>query len=284
MRALVTGSAGRIGRRVVPALQTHGCEVRTFDRCAGREPDHWPGSLLDAARVRQVVQGCDAVIHLAAIPNDRPGQEDDVIATNVLGTWHVLQAAAEAGVTRVVYFSSIQALGLTGTERQPDALPLDDAHPRHPARPYALSKAMCEDTCRYFAETAGMTALCLRPTLVADEEMYAWWRSSDARSLPRRYRRYFASDMWSYCDIEDVVRAAVLALDAQDVPFGTFLLAARDTTSTVPTADLLAEHYPDVPLRLPAGTLDADPFHGLVDTAAAERVLGWRPERSWRET
>lgn len=281
MKVLVTGSAGHIGRRVAAVLRAAGKDVRTLDRCASPEPDHWPGSVLDAMDMRRAVQGCEAIVHLAAIPHDIPGREDETIQTNVLGTWHVLKAAAEAGVTRVVYFSSIQAIGLTGTDRKPEYLPLDDAHPRRPPRPYSLSKAMAEDLCRYFTETAGITTICLRPTLVTDAELYAWWRQPGPR--PARWRRREASDFWSYVDVEDVAEATLLALDVQGVRHGTFLLAAADTTSTTPTADLLSEYFPDVPLRLPPGALEANPYHGLIDTSAAERALGWRPRRSWRD-
>ena len=202
MRVLVTGAAGRIGRRVAQALREEGYGVRSFDRRASEAEDHWPGSVLDATRVRDAVQGCDAVVHLAAIPNDRMGLEDDIMATNVLGTWHVLQGAAESGVKRVVYFSSIQAIGLTGSERSPDYLPVDDAHPRYPPRPYSLSKGMAEEMCRYFSETAGITALCLRPSYVTDPDAYSWWQTAEGPHRSR-WRRYSASDLFGYEDEED---------------------------------------------------------------------------------
>ncbi|NLC58827.1 MAG: NAD(P)-dependent oxidoreductase [Armatimonadetes bacterium] len=281
MKVLVTGSAGRIGRQIVAALRAAGREVRTLDRRAMPEPDHWPASVLDAMEVRRAVQGCEAVVHLAAIPNDRAGREEEVFRTNVLGTWNVLQAASEAGVGRVVFFSSIQAIGLTGTERKPEYLPLDDAHPRRSLRPYSLSKGVGEDTCRYFSDSSGITTICLRPTLVADAEMYPHWLpDSDASA---RYRRWGASDFWSYVDIADVVDATLLALEAEGIQHGRYLLAASDTYSLTPTTDLLAEYFPDVPLHLPEEALAADPYHGLIDTSAAEQALGWRPKRSWRD-
>lgn len=285
MKVLVTGSAGRIGRQVAPALRAAGHDVRTFDRSASREPDHVPGTTLDPMSPRRAVQGCDAVVHLAAVPNDMSGRADDIFATNVLGTYHVLQAAAEAGVERFVFFSSIQVLGLTSTDRLPDYLPLDDDHPCLPQRPYSLSKNLGEATCRYFADTAGMSVISLRPPLVTDEEMYQWWRSREPRPRSRSnwWRRNAASDVWSYCDVRDVARAVVLSLEAPDVHFEKLLLAAKDTTSQTPTAELLAGYFPDVPLRLPAGALEAEPFHGLIDTSRAKRVIGWEPLYSWRD-
>ena len=78
------------------------------------------------------------------------------MAVNVLGTWHVLLAAEAAGVTRVVDFSSAQALGIAEGERLPDYFPVDDEDPRRAMRPCGLSKCLAEDVCQGFAARTGM--------------------------------------------------------------------------------------------------------------------------------
>jgi nucleoside-diphosphate-sugar epimerase len=70
-------------------------------------------------------------------PHDTAGEPEQIMAVNVLGTWHVLLAAEAAGMTRVIHFSSAQVFGIGDGERLPDYLPVDDAHPRRAMRAYA---------------------------------------------------------------------------------------------------------------------------------------------------
>src|SRR3989442_1161157 len=118
-RVLLTGSAGQVGRAVGPVLETAGWEVRGFDLRHGDD-------LRDDAAVLQAVDGCDAVVHAGAIAHDRGGTPSVILATNVLGTWHVLEAAEAHHVTRVVYFSSAQVFGFAEGEGVPAYLPVDD--------------------------------------------------------------------------------------------------------------------------------------------------------------
>src|SRR5436305_6725901 len=94
---LVTGSAGRIGQAVVRELQARGHAVRGFDLVPTPGVEAVVGDLADAAAVRRAVQGSTAVVHLAATPDD-----DDfltkLLPNNVVGVYHVLEAARDAGV------------------------------------------------------------------------------------------------------------------------------------------------------------------------------------------
>src|SRR5262245_2016244 len=148
MRVLVTGSEGTIGRVLVKMLRDEGYDLRTLDRRAQANSDdgeHIPGDLRDIYTVRRALKGVEPVVHLGAIPGDlRPGMEDDVLTTNVQGTWNILIACVEAGVKRLVYFSSVNALGNFGGRRPSVYLPVDDAYPRHPLTPYQISKHLGE--------------------------------------------------------------------------------------------------------------------------------------------
>src|SRR5438270_1676818 len=118
-RALVTGAAGRIGQAVVAELAAHGWSVTGADRVAA-PPAPVPPSpgaaafvqldVGDAGQVAWAMQGCEAVVHLAAIA--RPGGHPDevVFGNNTRATFAVLQAASLQGVRRAVVASSLSAL------------------------------------------------------------------------------------------------------------------------------------------------------------------------------
>jgi nucleoside-diphosphate-sugar epimerase len=123
VRILVTGHRGHVGAPVASFLTERGHEVAGFDRVEGKD-------LLDLAAVRGAAAGCEAIVHLAALAHDTAGSPEQIMAVNVLGTWHVLLAAEAVGVARVICFSSAQVFGIAEGERLPDYFPVDDAHPR----------------------------------------------------------------------------------------------------------------------------------------------------------
>ena len=119
MRAFVTGGTGFIGSRVVKRLRDRGDEVvvlaRRPEKAAGLDAQVVDGDLGDAGAIRSGVEGCQAVFHIAAdyrvgMPKSKREQMYDA---NVRGTERVLDAAADAGVDRIVYVSTVNAFGNT---------------------------------------------------------------------------------------------------------------------------------------------------------------------------
>jgi UDP-glucose 4-epimerase len=174
MRILVTGHRGAVGAPVARQLARLGHDVTGFDRADGMD-------LLDAGEVRRAADGCVAIVHLGALAHDTAGPPEQIMAVNVLGTWHVLLAAEAAGVARVIHLSSAQVFGIAEGERHPDYFPVDDAHPRRAMRPYGLSKALSEDLCAGFTARTGIATVSLRPVAVWDPDRYqrteARWRA-----------------------------------------------------------------------------------------------------------
>jgi UDP-glucose 4-epimerase len=267
VKVLLTGRGGRLGAAAVPALERAGHEVRGFDV--------EDGDIRDPATVRGAMEGCDAVVHLAGIAEDRGGAAEDVLVVNLLGTWNVLAAARACGVERVVYSSSGKALGML--ERDPDYLPVDDAHSGLPARPYGLSKWLAEEMCEVFTRDTGIATLCLRPVLVLDADGYE--RLAGLDELPRPT----SAASWhlgAFVDVDDVANAIVASLACSNPGHARLLLCAADIGSGRPAAELAAEFFPSVPWR------DGRPFeHGsreaLVDCRAARELLGWQPRQGW---
>jgi UDP-glucose 4-epimerase len=271
MRVLVTGHRGKVGGPVAGHLRRRGYEVTGFDLVDGAD-------VLDLAAVRSAARDCAALVHLAALPHDTAGSPEQIMAVNVLGTWHVLLAAEAAGATRVICFSSAQALGIAEGERQPDYFPVDDGHPRRAMRPYGLSKLLGEDLCQGFTARTGIATICLRPVAVWDEAQYS--RVEDRwRSRPSSEWEPF----WEYgafVDVRDVASAVDLALTVPVDGHHRALLCASDIAGTAPSLELAARLAPEVPVTDP-GRYRGDPRAALLDCSAAATALGWRAAYQW---
>jgi UDP-glucose 4-epimerase len=271
MRLLVTGHRGHVGTRVASHLESLGHEVTGFDYAQGMD-------LLDLPAVRRAMAGCTAVVHLGALAHDTAGSPEQIMAVNVLGTWHVLLAAEAAGVGRVIHFSSAQVLGIAEAERAPDYFPVDDRHPRRAMRAYGLSKCLAEDLCAGFTARTGIATMSLRPVWVWDPGMYQRieerWRA-DPRSEWEPYWEFGA-----FVDVRDVATAVELALTVPLAGHHRALLCAGDICATEPSLDAAARLAPGVPVT-DRERYRADPWRALVDCSAAEAILGWRAAYGW---
>jgi len=271
VKVLVTGSSGRLGAAFVEALVAAGHQVVPFDLTNGND-------VLDGAAVSAAAREADAIVHSAAIPDDAVDAEvvKHTLPVNVVGTWNVLVAARERGVGRVVALSSGKALGLL--ERDPDYLPVDDAHRGRPSRPYALSKWLLEEMCEGFTTETGITTICLRPVLVLDPTRYAQL-GAGSELPPARSARSWHLGVW--IDVADVASAVAAAVACPDPGHARLLLCAADIGSERPTAELVAEHLPHVPWR--GAALAPGSRRSLIDTTAATRLLGWEPKVVWAD-
>jgi len=224
-----------------------------------------------------------AVAHAAAVSGDGEGDEGEILTANVVGTWCALRAAVDAGASRFVCLSSINALGCVSGEQGALRLPLDDTHPCRPRSAYQFSKFAVEEACRAFASRYGIEALCLRPPFVSLPGDYRPdWRPDDFYVCVNEY--------WSYIDVRDLCAAVLSALRNPLPPEaigGAFLVSAPDTTSGLRSLELLARHHPSISWQaadgLPAASYFADtPHRSLVDWSAAGKALDWKPRHSWR--
>ncbi|HEX6767606.1 MAG TPA: NAD(P)-dependent oxidoreductase, partial [Polyangiaceae bacterium] len=137
-RVLVTGSSGAIGRPACSELRARGHFVRAFDLAPTPEVDEaLTGDVADREAVLRAAAGMEAVVHLAAVPVDAPLAT--LVGPNILGVHHVLEAAREHAVRRVVLASTIQTVGHLSRERRVTAAD------RAPGNHYALTKTLAED-------------------------------------------------------------------------------------------------------------------------------------------
>jgi dihydroflavonol-4-reductase len=167
--ALVTGGTGFVGANLVRELVASGAGVRVLVRpssdrraLAGvRGLEYAEGDLLDAGSLRRAVGGVPAVYHVAADYRLWARDPDELYRTNVDGTRGVLEACAEAGVRRVVYTSTVGALG-----RPPDGSPGVEDTPVTLADmigPYKASKFLAEQVAVEFA-ARGLPLVIVNPS------------------------------------------------------------------------------------------------------------------------
>ncbi len=269
MKVLLTGDRGRLGTVARESLVGAGHEVSGFDVDRG--------DILDGAAVRSALAGMDAVVHLAGLADDRGGAPEEVLTVNLLGTWHVLAGARAEGVERVVHASSGKALGML--ERDPDYLPVDDAHRGMPARVYGLSKWLAEEMCEVFTRDTGIATICLRPVLVLDRGGYE--RLAGLSELPPPATAA-SWHLGAFVDVEDVAAAIVGSVECPDQGHARLLLCADEVGAEHPSVELAAEHFPNVPWR-DGERPDADSRKALIDCGAAKQLIGWSPKHGWRD-
>jgi nucleoside-diphosphate-sugar epimerase len=278
MRIAVTGGSGKAGRGVVRDLLEHGHDVRNVDLRPSAEsfsPDtpvpFLPADLTDLGETLEALDGVDAIVHLAAIPSPGHGTPDVVFRTNVTSCHTVFSVARRLGVEKVVWASSETTLGLPFDE-SPRYAPVDEEHVR-PESSYALSKVVGEELARTFSRWSGIPILGLRLSNVLVRDDYAKllppaWDDPHARKW----------NLWGYVDESHVNEAVRCALAADVRGAEAFVIAAADTVMRRPSRDLMAEVFPDVPLRGDLGEHET-----LLRIDKARRVLGYDPTWSWRE-
>jgi len=250
-RVLVTGMSGLIGglagRHLARANDVIALNRRPVDGIKTFQAD-----INDLAAIRPAFEGVDCVVHMAAyLGSDVRGQ----LSTNIIGVYNVYEAAREAGVKRVVFGSS--GATVIGYESDAEFRPLVEARwkdvrePRPmlthlvPLRPngvYGAAKAFGEALGRYYADSHGMSVLCIRIGRVVEED---WPR--DARHAA------------AYCSHRDIVQMIERCVNAPDtVRYDIFyavsnnrgrfrdIAHARDVIGYVPL-----DGIPDWPMKHP---------------------------------
>ena len=270
---VVTGSAGKAGKATVEDLRAHGYDVLEVDLAAPLDPaDHSVrrADLTDLGQVMEVLRGADSVVHLAAVPAPKMTTDAETFRINTMGTYNVFSAAAAMGLKRVVWASSETALGLP-FDRPPDYAPVDEAH-TYPESSYALSKVVSEEMARQFSRWTGMPILGLRFSNIMfpyDYEQFpTYWDDITKRKF----------NLWGYVDARDVAQSCRRALEANVEGAQHYVIAAADTVMNSPSAGLLAEYFPEVPIRKDLGE-----FETLLSIDRARRELGYKPRHSWRD-
>ena len=283
MRVLLTGSQGKVGRATSAALLAAGHRVTgvdvarpVFDRPEPGQADYVQADLTSAGDAYAVVRGHDAVVHAAAIPEPTRNAPHTVFSNNLVATFNVLEAAVRWDVTRFVNISSETVPGFFFPERPvlPAYVPVDEDHPVAPQDPYALSKHFGEQLMDAAVRRSDLRCTSIRPSWVQTPDNYA-------RNLGPmlRDRSETSAGIWSYIDVEDLADAIVLAVTTDLPGHEVFYIASPDNVGGRDLAAAVRAHYGDAIEVRPLARPDASG----ISCAKAERLLGYRPTRSWRD-
>ncbi|ESX99429.1 NAD(P)-dependent oxidoreductase [Mesorhizobium sp. LNJC405B00] len=290
-RIMFTGGSGKAGRHVVQYLVEQGCQVLNIDTKPLDNPKVRTliTDITDSGQVFNALssymglhefdpslrpQPVDAVVHFAAIPRIMITTDNEVFRTNAMGTYNVIEAAVKLGIPKVVIASSETTYGVVfaNEPRDPKYFPLDEEYDVDPMDSYALSKVVNEQTARAFAHRNGTDIYALRIGNVIEPHEYSlfpkWFADPG-------FRKRIA---WSYVDARDLGQIALRAVETDGLGFQVFNAANDDTSSDLPTAELLKRFYPDVPVKTKLGE-----YETLLSNRKARDMLGFRPEHSWRK-
>jgi UDP-glucose 4-epimerase len=287
---LVTGGLGYIGSYVVRDLLDRGWRVRVLDNRYRCDPDvaaevtaltgveAVEGDIRYAHAVEAALLGVEAVVHLAAVcMNKSIADPTESLDVNLMGTQNVLDAAARAGVRRIIYASSASVYG------DPQSLPMKETDPLSPITPYCVAKMAGEQMLSFYAKRTNMSWLALRFFNV-----YGPGQPTDAyyTSVVLTFLNRIASgespiidgkgeQTMDFVHVRDVARSVGMALDAE--ASGEALNVGTGTqTSIAELADLLVRSVGSdaVPIFRPREVLVTQ-REASVDRI--RDVLGWYP-------
>jgi UDP-glucose 4-epimerase len=307
MTVLVTGGAGYIGSHMVKLLRAKGRSVLVLDNLSTGHRDAVPSGVefveadtADTPRLAELLRqkGIAAVIHFAAFSQvgESTAEPLKYYANNVGGTLGLLRAMRAAGVERIVFSSTAAVYG------EPQALPIDEAHPKQPVNPYGATKLAVERMLDDLHAAHGLRSVSLRYFNAAgadpdgelgerhDPETHLVPLALQAASGRRPGLAVFGND-WDtrdgtcvrdYVHVVDLCDAHLRALDWLEGGGGreAINLGSEHGATVLEVIEAVRrETGRDFEVRI-AGRRAGDPAVLVASCERARRVLGWTAQRS----
>ncbi|KAK2755561.1 hypothetical protein FQN54_006501 [Arachnomyces sp. PD_36] len=274
MKVAITGARGTLGKTVVQFCASAGHNTVQINR-TNQAYDGTQNSEMRTADIANdynatlnAFKGCDAVIHLAAIPD--PVNKDDwkVHNNNVNAAFNGFHASGKLGIKRVCYASSVNAIGLAYSNRplRFDYFPIDEDAPQRPTDSYALAKQEAEYQARSFVNWfPGMNIACMRIHEVAPLK-------DVAKKHKENWDVAAVKQLWGWVHPVAVARACLLSIEkAEKVNgFEIFNVISPTTTQDTPSEELAKKYFPKAEIRG-----DMSKNQAFWTTDKARTILGW---------
>ncbi|MBM3477415.1 MAG: NAD(P)-dependent oxidoreductase [Armatimonadetes bacterium] len=214
MKVLITGAAGRLGRKLAPALEANH-DLILGDVAHLDDPRFVPLDVTDLEAARSAARDCDAIAHLAildwtgCVAAEAVRYAADAVRVHAIGTYNMLQAAWEAGVRRFVYTSTVSAV-----DGLPPGTPVGSDSRHYSNGLYGMTKGFGEDLCRMFHESLRLSVTVLRlGNLFIPESGGAWFGNVYVLDLATHPVPGLTP---SRVHVDDVTRAIALALETPE--------------------------------------------------------------------
>lgn len=291
-RVLITGGAGFIGSHLAEALVGLGAEVTVLDDFSNGKEENLAaireeillisGSVTDRASVKKLFSGVgfDFVFHLAAInllrSLENPGLD---LQINTLGTIHLLEAAKDSGVGRLIYSSTGSVYG------EPKYQPQDEGHPLQPVSPYGISKLAAEKYVLHWNSQYRYPTIALRyynvygPRQAYDPKggVIGIFLDRVLRGLPPVIEGSGEQER-CFTFVDDVVKANLLAGAAPDAALGqAYNIGTTEITTVAELAEIVLQSCASSlrPQFTAARTGDVRSFRPKIELA--QNVLKYSP-------
>ena len=286
-KVLVTGGAGFIGSHLTDELIKKKYRVIVIDNLsAGKKEYVNPRAefhklnICDYKKINPVFKGVDYVFHLAAIPRVPFSVKEPIKTseTNIMGTINVFKSAYDYGIKRIIFASSSSVYG------NQKKMPFKETMLTGPLSPYALQKAVGEQTAKLFAELYGSEIVCLRffnvygPRIDFDSE-YSLVLGRFLKQ--KRYGQPLTifgtgKQTRSFSFVDDVVEANIKAMESKKIKgFEIINIGSEKSYSVNYLADLIGGEKKYLPVR------KGDLLHTKADINKAKRLLNWKPKTSF---
>lgn len=294
-KVLVTGGAGFIGSHLVDRLLTDGFEVWVLDDFSSGRMENISrhkgvgefhlvrGDITDDGLATEIVEGVDAVFHLAALVDVTFSIENPLLfnEVNVVGTLNLLKTCLDSDVRRFVFASSAAVYGGSKpAEKREDMLP-------EPISPYGVSKLAAENYVQVFNELYGLETVCLRCFNVYGTRQ--GFRSSYSGVITAFISRLLKGEppiihgdgkqSRDFVHVDDVVSANMLALESKNGVGEVFNIASGTAITVYELAKMLQQITNTERLKpVYADQRKGDIRHCSGDISKAEELLGFHPK------
>lgn len=217
MKVLVTGANGHIGANVVRQLLDEGHEVRAFVRktadlrgIEGLDIELVYGDVMSLDTLIPAAQGCDRIIHLAAVYKTIASTAEEIVEPAVVGCKNIFEAAKQAEISRIVYTSSIASIGFSDS---PEHMRNGDDWNDDAQNPYYVAKTQSEKVAQQLSRDYDIELIVLCPAIVLGAHDYRVTPSNQLvmdwlNGVGQTYRGGL-----NLVDVRDVAKAHVAALD-----------------------------------------------------------------------